>query len=638
MSDVRVCDLSDAAPGGAAWSNVSRLGPSQVAIDPQLGRLAFGTGQASPPLVSFVITAPSDIGGSELSDTPASPSGQPVVSVLRAGTGGALTSVAAGLAAAGGAGIVEVGDSRTYPGDLSVAIPGGSQLRLTSSQGALPVIALDTSLAVSIGEGGVLTLNGLIIAGGTLVVRGRPDRVELTDCTFVPGQRIGTDAGVAAPAGPSIVLALDPDWQTEVIVTNCITGPLLIPADGSTLSVTDSIVNSVNDGHGRSVALLAPARVVPVLRSPQPPAPLTLAPGDTRLQLALGTDPIRTVTLAAAPADVPAAASALDAALASTGARSFALDDRVVIVGDGRPLAVVATPGSGLAEGLGLTGPNARTRAVVGSAADLIAAASGGSLTITDHRGVNHPAVLAAGASTLAELASAVQSAVRAADPGLTGTMVGALDSALVLVPSGTDAVTVTGAAPDLSTAWSLGLVSPRPAIAGDFSGAPGAAVSLARCTIFGAVRAESVGVVRDSIITGLVITDRRPGRLRRVFLDRAGQPNSAPASVPTGHAVHPAAGIRLSPIRHPGLWAAAAHRSDRGDPRGERRLRDGRDGTARADAARRQLAPRHRGIPPLRPGGGCRRWHLKTGERPISLTGCGGQPPDRATERSHES
>jgi hypothetical protein len=77
-------------------------------------------------------------------------------------------------------------------------------------------------------------------------------------------------------------------------------------------------------------------------------------------------------------------------------------------------------------------------------------------------------------------------------------------------VPSGPDAVTVTGAAPDLSTAWHLGLVSPRPAIAGDFSGAPGATVSLTRSTVFGTVRVESVGVIRDSIITGPVISDRR--------------------------------------------------------------------------------------------------------------------------------
>ena len=407
-----------------------------------------------------------------------------------------------------------------------------------------------------------------------------------------------------------------------MFVTNCITGPLLIPADGSTLSVTDSIVDSVSDGLGRSVALLAPARVIPVLRSPQPLVPLTLTPDATELQLALGTDPIRTVTLAAAPADVPAAASALDAALAGTGARSFAVDDRVVIVGDGRPLAVVATPGSGLAEGLGLNGPNARTRAVVGGTADLIAAASGGSFTITDHRGVDHPAVLAAGASTLAGLASAVQSAVRAADPGLADTMAGALDSALVIVPSGTDAVTVTGAAPDLSTAWSLGLVSPRPAIAGDFSGVPGAAVSLVRCTIFGAVRAESIGVVRDSIVTGLVITDRRQvGCAEYSWIE----PGSQTARL---HQCQPATPSTPPPVfvsrqfGTQGYGRLAAHRSDRGDPRGERRLRDGRDGTARADAARRQLAPRHRGIPPLRPGGGCRRWHLKAGERPITRRG----------------
>ena len=247
-----------------------------------------------------------------------------------------------------------------------------------------------------------------------------------------------------------------------------------------------------------------------MLRSPRPLAPLTLPPGATQLQLTLGTDLSRTVTLAAAPADLPAAASALDAALAGTGARAFALADRVVIVGDGRPLAVSAVPGSGLADGLGLTGPDARTRAVTGGAADLAAASGGGSFTITDHLGVGHQAALAAGATSLAGLASAVQAAARAADSSLSSTMVGILDSALVIVPPGADAVTVTGAGPDLSTAWSLGLVSPRPAIAGDFSGAPGAPTSLTRCTVFGAVRVESVGMISDSIITGVLVSDRR--------------------------------------------------------------------------------------------------------------------------------
>ena len=510
VSDVVVCDLGDATPDGVTWSNVSRLGRSQVAIDPQLGRLAFGTAQASPPQVSFVVSAPSDIGGTELSDRPANPSGQPVVRVLRAGTGGVLTSLAAGLSAAGGAGTVEIGDSSTYSGDLSVTVPAETQFRLTSPRGALPLIALDSGLTVSVGEGGVLTLIGLIIAGGALVVRGRPARVEITDCTLVPGQRIGADAGVSAPVRPSVVLDLDPDQPTEVVVANCVTGPWLIPADGTTLSITDSIVDSVNDGLGRSFARQAPARVVPALRSPQAILPLTLPSGATELTLILGTDPPRKVTLAAVPADLPTAATALDAALTGTGARSFALHDRVVIVGDGRPLAVSAVPGSGLADGLGLTGLDARTRAVIGGVADPVASSGGGSFTITDHHGIDHVAVLAAGATSLAGLASAVQAAARAADPGLAFMMVGILDSALVIVPSTADAVTITGAAPDLSTAWNLGLVSPRPAIAGDFSGTPGASVSLTRCTVFGAVRVESVGEISDSIINGLLISDRR--------------------------------------------------------------------------------------------------------------------------------
>ena len=52
--------------------------------------------------------------------------------------------------------------------------------------------------------------------------------------------------------------------------------------------------------------------------------------------------------------------------------------------------------------------------------------------------------------------------------------------------------------------------MSPRPAIAGDFSGVPGATASLTRSTVFGAVRVEAVGVISDSIITGLLVSDRR--------------------------------------------------------------------------------------------------------------------------------
>lgn len=517
LADIVACDLADSAvggagPGGSTWSNVHRLRPGQVGVDPALGRLAFGTAQPGPPQVSFVTTAPSDVGGSEGRARPPTPLGQPVTHVRRDGAGGAATSIAAGFTAAGGSGTVEIGDSRTYSEDLSVRVPAGAQFRVVGGAGWLPVIDLLAPLTITVGEAGVLTFVGLVVAGGTLVVRGRPDRVELTDCTFVPGQRLDADAQVTAPVGPSVLLDLDADWQTEIVVANCVTGPLHVPADGSTLRITDSIVDGVADGLGRSAESGAPARIVPALRSPAPlgTSGLALPAGSTTLRLTLGTDAPRLVDLGSVPPDVRSAASLLDAALTGSGARALAIEDQVVLVGDGRALAVTAVAGSGLADGLGLTSPSARTRVVLGGVVDVAGAASGGTLTVTGRPGEEWAVHVGAGASDLTSLAVEVQAAVRAAAATLAGVGVGALDGALVVIPADAAAVTFTGARTDQATAGSLGLVSPRPAIAADFTGTPGAILGLTRCTVLGAVDVTAVDTVTDSIVTGRVTCERR--------------------------------------------------------------------------------------------------------------------------------
>jgi len=508
-SDVVVCDLGDTAPDDAAWSNVDRLSANQVAIDPQLGRLALGSAQATAPRVSFVITQPSPIGGGELIERPDTPVDSPVTKVRRDGVGGAATTIAGALAATGGAGTIEIGDSRTYTGDLAVSVSAAAELRVVSLVGALPVIDLATGWAVSIGERGVLTLVGLIIAGGPLIVRGRPDRIEIVDCTFVPGQRLDFGAEVVPPVGPSLVLDLDPDWQTEVVLTNCITGPLIVPADGSTLAISDSIVDGVLDGLGEAAPTGAPAEVVAAVRSVESLTGLVLPAGSTSLWLTLGTDAPRLITLAAVPADGVAAAAALDSAFAGSGARAVAIGDRVVVVGDGRPLTIAGQPGSGLADGLGLVGPAARVQTIVGAPADLAATAAGGTFAVTDRHGASFLAHLAAGAADAGTLAGLVQTAVRNADPSLASVIVGVLDDRLVVVADAS-AVTLAATVNDLTTAGALGLVSPRPAIAGDPAGSFGATLSLTRCTVFGAIDATAIDVVTDSIITGRLTSDRR--------------------------------------------------------------------------------------------------------------------------------
>jgi hypothetical protein len=508
VSDVVVCDLSDSAPDGSTWSNVTRLAAGQVAIDPQLGRLAFGADQADPPLVTFVTAQPSDTGGSELRPRPDTPDDSAETLVRRDGQGAAATTVSAALTACGGVGTVSIQDSRTYTENLSVAVPGGARLRVVSVLGAHPVLDLAGGLDVTVGQGGVLCLFGLVLGGGPLVVRGRPDRIELTDCTFVPGGPRGSD-GVVQPAGPSIVLALDADWQTELVVDNCVSGPVYVPSDGSVVSIIDSIIDGVDDGLGRAAAA-ATATAVPMLRAASPLGSFALSPTSSTLRLALGTDPPKLIQLSAVPADVPSAATLLDVALSETGARSFALADRVVLVGDGRPLAVAPEPGSDLAHALGLVGTAARTRGIVGGPVDLTRATAGGTVTVTVGPISNVVVHVPAGAADLPSLAALLQTAIDAENPALTGTGVGVLDAALVLVPAGATALTLSGAAVDHTTAFALGLISPREAIAADPTGAFGAELSLDRCTVFGRVSVTAVGVVRDSIVAGPFVCDRR--------------------------------------------------------------------------------------------------------------------------------
>ena len=510
MTDLVVCDLADHRSGGG-WSNVARLGADQVAVDPQLGRLAFGTPQTQAPLVSFVTTAPSDTGGGEARERPSAPDGSVTVKVARSGVGGVATTVTAGLLAAGSSGTVEIGDTPTYRENLTVSVPAATQLRVVSPRGAFPVIDLVDAWTVTVGERGVLTLVGLVIGGGPLVIRGRPDRVDIVDCTFVPGQRPAVGADVTPPVGPSIVLDVDSDWQTELTLTNCITGPLLLPADGSTVSITDSIVDGLGDGLGRAAAIGTPARLIPVLRSPAAlPAVLALAPGSTTLRLTLGTDPSQLVSLSTIPVDGPGAAAALDAALAGTGARAFATSDRVVVVGDGRALSVTAEAGSGLAAGLGLVGTPAQVRAVLGGPADLAAAAAGGTLTVTDRSGTDATVQLAAGAADLDQLAQGLQTAVQFAGGSVAGVLVSHLDGALIAIPSTPAAVTFAPAAGDFTMVAALGLASARPAIAAVPSGGYGATLTLARSTVLGAVNVQAIDTITDSIITGVLTSDRR--------------------------------------------------------------------------------------------------------------------------------
>lgn len=502
LADIVVCDLSDTAGGG--WSNASRLTPAQVGVDPELGRLAFGSPQLEAPLVVFDYADPSDLGGGENVPRRPHPDGIDVAVVRRDGAGGAAKSPSAAVAA--GAGIVEIGDSRTYLDDPSTSLPADGRLRIASAPGTTPLLRLGSPWIVTVGEGGVLEIANLTIAGAPVVVRGRPTRVIISDTTLVPGQRVDAASGPRAPVGPSLVLDVDEDWQTEVIIERCITGPLFVPPDGSRLHISDSVVDGVGDGLGVSLATVATGRVIPAIRSVAPIPALPLGLGSTGFLLGVGDEPPVAVNLAQAPTDAATAGPLLAAALAATPVRVLIADDRVLLLGDGRPLWVADETANGLAAALGLLGAQAGVRAVLSAPVDVVAASAGGRMHVDDEMGAAAGLDIAPGAADLVSFATNLRSALRLL-AGFADATVETLGASVVVVAA---RPTTFSAAPDDPMAWSTGLITPRPTIAAEASGAPAAALTLERCTVFGSVQVVAVDRVNDSIVTGPMTAERR--------------------------------------------------------------------------------------------------------------------------------
>ena len=98
-------------------------------------------------------------------------------------------------------------DSRSYPLTADVTVRVASTL-IQAAALQRPVVRLDPGVTLvfsGTGESAELTLDGLLISGGDIVLRGRFGSVTLTGCTLDPG----TAAAPAAPAaaGPQARLA-----------------------------------------------------------------------------------------------------------------------------------------------------------------------------------------------------------------------------------------------------------------------------------------------------------------------------------------------------------------------------------------------------------------------------------------------
>lgn len=236
---------------------------------PELGRFSTIAPPSSPPTVSYSYGFASAIGAGPydrdlLGDPPVA-----VTPVQPTVTGGG-TALETALGAAPPTSTVVVGDSLTYTAAATVgssATPVASFLCQAGPQ-ERPVIRIPAGGGPWVftgGPGSELVLDGLLLSGCDLILRGAFASVRITGCTLDPGTTVGgsptagsSPLAVAidgAVLGPTrIFVEADPGATAAnagalqaLTIDHCVLGPIRTRYRGTieSLSISDSIVQAV---------------------------------------------------------------------------------------------------------------------------------------------------------------------------------------------------------------------------------------------------------------------------------------------------------------------------------------------------------------------------------------------------------
>ena len=239
---VRICNL-------AGWVHEPAAG--EVAIDPELGRIAFADGEG--PDESVTVTYhhgfSADVGGGQYERAASFAEVEGAVE-LAVGAGQAFATVGAALADWAALGpdrpgaVITVHDSATYEETPAVQVPAGRRLELRAANEQRPTLRLGGELVVDGGDGSAFDLDGLVVEGGALRATGTLDRLRLRHVTLVPGLSLGEDGTPASPGAPSLIVESP---NAEVSVERAILGAVRTARD-SELTLADSIVDAHDPG------------------------------------------------------------------------------------------------------------------------------------------------------------------------------------------------------------------------------------------------------------------------------------------------------------------------------------------------------------------------------------------------------
>lgn len=115
-------------------------------------------------------------------------------------------------------------------------------LRLVDDEGA----AFELRVTGAAANGGALTLDGLLIEGSIRVEDDALGRLEIRDCTLVPGRALAEDGRPLMPAEASLVVEPDSE-ELEIAIKRSIVGALHLPETLREFSVRDAIIDRPSD-------------------------------------------------------------------------------------------------------------------------------------------------------------------------------------------------------------------------------------------------------------------------------------------------------------------------------------------------------------------------------------------------------
>ncbi|MGW1006964.1 hypothetical protein [Streptomyces sp. NPDC002520] len=216
-ADIVVADLSD-------WRYRPKRG--QVAVDPELGRIAFGSRSAPRQgvWVDYHYAFGADMGGGEYERPDREP--RPDADFYRVGPGQPYQRIMDAYRAWQGersperTGIIEITHSGAYQEQLDFDLDPGDRLELRAAEGTRPVIRLldwysnrPDALNIRAMQGDRapherprVVLDGLLVAGRGINVTGPMGAVVVRHSTLVPGWSLEPECEPHSPEEPSIVL------------------------------------------------------------------------------------------------------------------------------------------------------------------------------------------------------------------------------------------------------------------------------------------------------------------------------------------------------------------------------------------------------------------------------------------------